>query len=94
MSLLTVIHLDCSPFMGRCSEEPLGFLDYLLLSAYILKSSLNEPNTMMLSCNFLRRLSLLSDFRIKKHPLRCFHGRVLTVTDDVLPLKNSSTGRK
>jgi len=92
MSLLIVIHLDCSPFMGRCSKKPLVLLDYLLLSAYIPKSSLNEPKTMMLSYSLLQKLSLLSDFKIKKHPIRCFHGRVLT--DDVLLLKNSSSSRK
>jgi len=81
--------------MDRCSEEPLGLLDCLLLQAYILKnfqSSLNELKAMMLSCNLLRRLSLLSDFKIKKHPLRYCHGHVLI--DDVLPLKNFSLGRK
>jgi len=67
--LLTAIHRDCFPFIYRCSEEPLGFLDYLLLLACILKnfqSSMNKPKTMMLSFNLLRKLSLLSDFKIKK----------------------------
>ena len=89
MGLLTVIHLNCIPSMGRCSEESLGFLDYFLLWACIPKnfqSSLNEPKVMMLSCNLLRRLSLLSDFKIKKYLLWCFHGRVLT--DDVHPPEN------
>jgi len=33
MSLLTIIHLDCFPFMGRCSKEPLGTFRVLRLSS-------------------------------------------------------------
>ena len=47
---------------------------------------LKEPKVLMLSHKLLRRLSLLSDVKIKKHFFWCFHGRILT--DDVRPLEN------
>ena len=53
---------------------------------------LKELKGLMLSYNLLRRLPLLSDFKIEKHFLCCFHSRILT--DDVRPPENLSLGRK
>jgi len=56
----------------------------------------------MLSFNLLRRLSLLSDFKIKKHCFKSFYGYALmnkvqllnrTFTNEVQLLENSSSGR-
>jgi len=57
-----------------------------------LSEFLKKPKALILSCNLLQRLSLLSDFKIEKPFLWCFHGRILT--DDVRPPENFSSGRK
>ena len=68
MSHLTVIHLDyfpsqACPLKDMCYEELLEFF--------------KRPKVSMLACSLLQRLSLLSDFKINKHPFRRFHGRAL-----------------
>jgi len=49
--LFRVLRMSSSP--GMHPEELLEFL--------------KEPKILMLSCNLLRRLSLLSDFKLEKH---------------------------
>jgi len=53
---------------------------------------LKEPKVLILSCNLLRGLSLLSDLKIKKHPFECFQGCILM--DDIQPPENFSSGKK
>jgi len=78
--------------MGRCSEEPLGFLDCLLLQACILKNKVLRTNP-KLWCFLASSLKIIT--------VRCFHNKKaspqvllwMCLDDDVLPLKNSSLGK-
>ena len=68
-------------------------LDYSPLRAFlkgVCSGEQKELKALLLSFNLLRRLSLLSNFKIKKQGFKCFHGRVLT--NEVQLLENSSSG--
>ena len=80
-------------FVGMCFEEPrLDCSSSRASFKGMCFEEQKEPKPSMLSCNLLRRLSLLSDFKIKKHRFRCFHGCALT--DKIQLLENFSSGRK
>jgi len=50
-----------------------------------------ELKASLLSFNLLQRLAPLSDFKIKKHWFKCFHGHALI--NEAQLLENSSPGR-